>query len=214
MIEALEGIRARIVNAGGDLDRVRIVAITKTFGPDAVIAAVEAGIADVGENYAQEAVSKQRDVRELRPDLEPQWHFVGHLQRNKVKMLVPFVHTWQSIDSIALVDELVKRAPRARMFVEVNLTGEPGRGGCSWDSVHAIVEHARSGDLDVRGLMGIGPLGEPQDARPHFARLANVARELEVPELSMGMSDDLEVAIREGATVVRIGRAFFGARHR
>jgi PLP dependent protein len=159
-------------------------------------------------------VAKHLEIERTSPALDVRWHFVGHLQRNKVKMLAPFVHTWQSIDSIALVDELARRAPGARMFVEVNLVGEEGRGGCSWADAPRIVDHARASGLDVRGLMGIGPLGAPQDARPYFARLTTSAHALGLDEISMGMSEDLEVAIAEGATVVRIGRAFFGARHR
>lgn len=209
--ENLERIRTRIDHAGGDSDRVRVVAVTKLFGSDAVHAAVAAGLSDVAENYAQEARAKNEEV--LESDLpQLQWHFVGQLQRNKVKMLTSFIDLWQSVDSIALADEIAKRAPGGRILVQVDLAEEPGRGGCVWGEVEPLVTHARNAGLGVSGLMGVAPIGAPEDARSSFRRLAKTAADLGLAEVSMGMTADLEVAVQEGATMLRIGSALFGDR--
>lgn len=209
--ERLDHIRSRISHAGVDPDSVRIIAVTKKFGPDAVHAAVAAGLRDVAENYAQEARAKNDAV--LESDLpQVHWHFVGQLQRNKVKMLTSFIDLWQSVDSISLADEIAKRAPGARILVQVDLAEQPGRGGCAWDEVEGIVSHARANGLGVSGLMGVAPIGTPEEARPHFRRLTKTAADLGLTEVSMGMTADLEVAVQEGATMLRIGSALFGNR--
>lgn len=203
--------RARIEKAGGDLAHVKLLAVTKGFSTDAIRAAVAAGLGEVGENYAQEAKAKH-DELVTADESQPRWHFIGRLQKNKVRQLASFVDLWQSVDSLGLADEIAKRAPGAEILVQVDLAEEPGRGGCSWNEAPWLVEHARQAGLVVRGLMGVGPPGEPEVARPAFRRLATLANTLEVDELSMGMTNDLEVAVQEGATIVRIGRALFGQR--
>ena len=210
-------VRARIVEAGGDPSRVRVVAVTKGFEPGAVIAAARAGLLDVGENYAQELVSKAaasgRAAEEAGGEPVPlRWHFLGTVQRNKVRRLAPLVAVWQAVDRVDAGRAIARHAPGASVLVEVSQTGGPHRGGCEEDQVAGLVAALGDLGLDVRGLMTIGPPGPPDAARPGFRRLAGLGAELGLPELSMGMTDDLEIAVQEGATMVRVGRALFGPR--
>jgi pyridoxal phosphate enzyme (YggS family) len=204
-------VRERIDRAGGQ--GVRLVAVTKAFPIDAVLAALRAGVDDIGENYAQELLGKvpQLADHDVAPD-RVRWHFLGRLQRNKVRALAPHVHLWQSVDRAELGAEIAKRAPGAAVLVQVNLADEPQKGGCSWADLHALVRELGEMDLDVRGLMGVGPAGPPEAARPGFRRLVATAAELGLDECSIGMTDDLEVAVEEGSTMVRIGRDLFGPR--
>jgi PLP dependent protein len=172
---------------------------------------VASGLHDIGENYAQEARAKY-DTIAGGEQLQCRWHFIGQLQRNKVKQLAPFVSVWQTVDNERLITELANRVAGAAVFVQVNLSDDPDRGGCAWGDVAALVAQARDAGLDVRGLMGVGPSTDPEGSRPAFRRLAGVRSELELPELSMGMSGDLEVALEEGSTMVRIGSALIGPR--
>ena len=203
---ALAEVRERIARTGRAPDDVRIVAMTKGFGPEAVTAAVEAGILDCGENYAQALLAKAGEV-----PAETRWHFLGPVQRNKVKALAPLVALWQGLDREAAGEEVARRRPGAAVLVQVNLAADPGRPGCSWDEAPALVDRLRDLGLDVRGLMGVAS-PDLVEARGQFRRLASLAAQLELHELSMGMSGDLEVALEEGATTVRIGTALFGAR--
>lgn len=190
--------------------RVTVIAVTKAFGVEALRAAVAAGCRDIGENYAQELVDK---MREYGDHDRPTVHFIGRLQSNKVKMLAPVVDVWQSVDRASLVDEIARRAPGARIFVQVNATGEADKGGCDPGLVPELVETARARGLRVEGLMVVGPTdGDPQRTATAFATVAALAREVGVSELSMGMSDDLDLALDAGSTMVRIGSAIFGGR--
>lgn len=202
----VRAVRARIRSAGGDPASVRLVAVTKGFGPQVVEAVLSAGVVDVAESYAQELEAKATAVP------GPRWHFVGRLQTNKVRRLAPLVELWQSIDRPALVSELARRAPGGRALVQVNVTAERGRGGCDPHDVPVLVDQLRESAIDVAGLMAVGRAGSPERARPGFRLLAELADRLELVERSMGMSGDLEVAVEEGSTMVRIGRALFGAR--
>ncbi|HET7489104.1 MAG TPA: YggS family pyridoxal phosphate enzyme [Acidimicrobiales bacterium] len=193
----------RIVSAAGR--PVTVVAVTKGFGPGAVRAALAAGFHDVGENYAADLAAKARalsgeDVR---------WHFLGAVQRRKVRDLAPLVHLWQSVDREAAGVEIARRAPGASVLVEVDVTGAPGRVGCSFEEAPALVERLAGLGLDVRGLMAVAGIEDP---RAQFRRLARLGTGLGLPELSMGMSGDLQVAVEEGATMVRVGRLLFGPR--
>ena len=201
----MAAVRARIAAAGGE-GRVRLVAVTKGFGPEVVAAAVAAGVEDVGEAYAQELVANAPAV-----DV-PRWHFVGRLQANKVRALAGTVDLWQSVDRPRLVDEVARRAPGARVLVQVDVTGEPSKGGCPPAEVPALVERAADAGLEPQGLMAVGPLGPPEAARPGFRALVGLADRLGLAERSIGMSGDLEVAVQEGATMVRVGTALFGPR--
>jgi pyridoxal phosphate enzyme (YggS family) len=206
--DRVDAIRRRIASAGGDPEAVRLVAMTKGFGADVVRAAVAAGVADIGESYAQELVAKAPDVA----DLPVRWHFAGRLQTNKVRLLAPLVALWHSVDRSGAGAEIAKRAPGAHVLVQVNVSGEPQKGGCEPAAVAGLVGELRDRGLAVDGLMAIGPLGPPEAARPGFRRLAAMADELGLAERSMGMSDDLEVAVESGATIVRVGTGLFGPR--
>src|SRR3954470_16453766 len=190
----LDGVRERIRAAGGDVAAVTVVAVTKGFGPDAVEAAVAAGATDLGENYASELVDKWR------PGVR--WHFLGGVQRNKVAALAPLVDLWQSVDRPEEAAAIAARAGAAAVLVQVNVSGEPQKAGCGWDEVATVVADARDRGVAVRGLMGVGPAGPPEDARLPFRRLAALARTLDLPVVSMGMTADLEIAVQEGSTMV------------
>jgi pyridoxal phosphate enzyme (YggS family) len=203
----VEDIRRRVAGVGGDPDRIRIVAVTKGFGPEAVVAAVDAGIEDVGENYAQELLAKAATGPS-----QARWHFLGPVQRNKVAKLAPVVRAWHGIDRPAEADAVAGASPAAEVFVQVNVTGESTKAGCAPGDVADIVAHCRELPLDVSGLMAVGPVGDPEGTRECFRWLAQRARQLGLRELSMGMSDDFEAAVLEGATTLRLGRVVFGSR--
>jgi pyridoxal phosphate enzyme (YggS family) len=209
--ERLAVVRERIASTGARPDEVRVVAVTKGQGPDAVQAALTAGLHDLGENYAQELVAKRQAVGDVAGGCR--WHFLGHVQRNKVPVLASAVALWQAVDRVAAGREIAKRAPRASVLVQLDVSGEARKHGCSHDDVPALVEELSGLGLDVRGLMAVGPTGPPEGARPAFRQLVAMAERLDLPERSIGMSDDLEVAVSEGATMVRVGRALFGPRN-
>jgi pyridoxal phosphate enzyme (YggS family) len=205
--EGLAAVRRRIEAAGGGPDVV-VLAVTKGFGPDAIEAAAGAGCACIGENYAQELLAKLAAVSGPRPEV----HFIGRLQSRKVKALAGVVDVWQTVDRPVLVDELSKRAPGARVMVQVNVTGEEQKAGCDPVEAPALVGLARDAGLDVEGLMTIGIAGPPEGSRAGFRQLRALADRLGVRHRSMGMSEDLEVAVSEGSTMVRVGTAVFGQR--
>jgi pyridoxal phosphate enzyme (YggS family) len=209
--ERLTQLRARCAVAGdGD---VTIIGVTKGHGADAIRAATGAGLDAVGESYAQELLAKHDEL-----DLEtsgrwPDVHFIGGLQRNKVRRLAGLVDVWQSVDRADLVDEIAKRSPGGTIMVQVRLTSETTKvGGCPPAAVAAVVERAEQAGLVVLGLMGIGPFGDPEDARPGFRLLRSMVDDLGLSECSMGMSGDLEVAISEGSSMIRVGTDLFGPR--
>jgi pyridoxal phosphate enzyme (YggS family) len=207
----LADVRQQIADAGGDPDRISVLAVTKGFGPGAVVAALGAGLPAVGENYAQELVDKAAQLAaDHRPP--PQWHFIGRLQSNKVRALSEHVVCWQSVDRASLVDELGRRAPGARLMVQVNAAGEDTKGGAVPGDVPDLVARARHAGLDVAGLMTVGVLGDDAATAGAFARVSELADRLELPERSMGMSGDLSAAVRAGTTMVRVGTALFGPR--
>jgi uncharacterized pyridoxal phosphate-containing UPF0001 family protein len=192
---------------------VRLVCVTKAHGPEVAAAALAAGLADLGENYAQE-LSAKAALFTLHPPVGPvpRWHFIGQLQRNKVRLVAPHAHWWHTVDRASLADEVARRAPGAAVFVQLDLAEIPGRGGCVPAEAPALVDHARSAGLDVVGLMGVAPPGTPEDARPGFRLLVQMADDLGLEERSIGMSGDADIAVEEGATVVRIGSALVGPR--
>jgi pyridoxal phosphate enzyme (YggS family) len=203
-----ERIAAAATRAGRDPAGVTLVAATKTVPTARVREAVEAGVADLGENRAQELLAKAPGLA----DLPVRWHFLGRLQRNKVRTLAPVVGCWESIDRIALGEEIARRAPGATVLVEVNLGDEAQKGGCGPAEAGALADGLAGLGLDVAGLMAVPP--HDGDPRRWFAALRDLGARLGVRELSMGMTDDFEVAIEEGATLVRVGRALFGERGR
>jgi PLP dependent protein len=210
--DAVAAVRERVAGAarraGRDPGAVTLIGASKTVDAARIAAALDAGLTDVGENRAQELLAKAPELaRRAHP---PTWHFVGQLQRNKVASLVPWVACWHSVDRVPLGEAIARRAPGARVLVEVNLGEEASKGGCTVADAPALVEALRDLALDVDGLMTVVPVqGDP---RGWFAALRELAASLQLNQLSMGMSGDFEAAIEEGATMVRIGRAIFGAR--
>ncbi len=205
----LEEVRVRIASARGDVTSVRIVAVTKGFGPEAVEAALDAGLTEIGENYADDLVAKSLAVGAGSGAV---WHFLGAVQRNKVGRLAPVVTWWQGVGRVEEGRAIAKRSPDAKVLVQVDVAGLPGRGGCRPERVGDLVAALRHEALEVAGLMAVGPPGPPEDARPGFALVSTLADSLDLPVRSMGMSDDLEVALSEGSTMLRLGRALFGDR--
>ena len=182
------------------------MAVTKGFGPEAVDAALAAGLVDLGENYAQELVAKA-------PTLAPtagrrvRWHFIGRLQRNKVRSLAGRGACWQSVDRLELGAEIARRAPGAQVLVQVNVSDEPQKGGVpARATCRALVADLPATGLDVAGLMAVGATGGPaRPPGPASPPLRALADRLDLPVRSMGMTADLEVAVPEGATMVRVG---------
>lgn len=205
----LTEIRERIDAAGVSPDAVTVVAVTKTFSAAHVRAALGAGLVDVGENYGQELVAK-REAIPVTAD-GPRWHFIGGLQRNKVKLLAGKVDLWQTVDRMVLLNEIAKRDPGARVLIQVNTTDEDQKSGCGPDEAPELVGHGRGLGLDVAGLMTVGPTGG-DDPRPAFDRLRLLAERCEVNELSMGMTADFQLAVTCGSTMIRVGSALFGPR--
>jgi pyridoxal phosphate enzyme (YggS family) len=210
--DALGAVRERIAaaarRAGRDPADVRLVGASKTVPAERLVAALDAGLTDLGENRAQELLAKAPALAERATP--PTWHFVGQLQRNKVNGLVPWVTWWHSVDRLPLGEAIARRSPGARILVEVNLGDEAAKGGCAPEAAPRLVDALRGIGLDVAGLMTVAP--QHGDRRGWLAALRELAESLQLRELSMGMSDDFEAAIEEGATMVRVGRAIFGAR--
>lgn len=206
-------IEAACARSGRSADSVTLIAVTKGFPPAAIREAAAAGVRHFGENRVQEAQGKLPQLAGLSNAVT--WHMIGHLQTNKVKTVLELFDTIHSVDSLHLAEAISRRAlETVPVFLEVNVSGEHTKYGFSLDNLpseHAAV--AALPKLDVRGLMTVAPLADdPEQARPVFRRLRDAAASLGLRELSMGMSDDFEVAIEEGATHVRIGRAIFGER--
>ena len=210
-------VRARIAaacdRAGRDPADVTLIAVSKTHPPEAIAAAYAAGILDFGENRVQEATPKVPAARAL--GVEATWHLIGNLQRNKVAAALPLFDVIHSVDSLRLAEALNERSTAgARVLLEVNVSGETSKHGVSLEEAPDLAErigHMRH--IALLGLMTVAPIAaEPEDARPIFRRLRDLRDALGLRELSMGMTGDFEVAIEEGATFVRVGRAIFGAR--
>ena len=209
VVERWEEVRSRVAAAaqrvGRDPASVRIVAATKTVPVERIRPLVAAGCVDLGENRAQELVAKAPELGR-----EVVWHFIGPLQRNKIKPLAPWVSWWHTVDRPAVVPGIAVHAPGAAVLVEVNLAREPQKAGCDPDEVEALVSQADRAGLRVAGLMTVPPRGA--DPRPWYADLAARVAALGLNECSMGMSDDFEAAVEEGATIVRVGRVLLGER--
>ena len=200
---------------------VTLIAVTKTVGVEAIREAVDAGIRVFGENRVQEARDKIEYLRNIPEEIR--WHMVGHLQRNKAKYAVPLFDLIHSVDSAALAVDINNHADRIDkiqdILVEVKLSPEEAKHGISKEELGELLNTITAmKNLNLRGLMTIPPYSDnPGDARPYFKKLRTLRDELEgrgfhLPELSMGMSHDFEIAIEEGATIVRIGTAIFGER--
>ena len=219
-----ERIAAACQRAGRRREDVRLVAVSKTHPAEMIRAAHQAGLRDFGENRVQEAQAK----RPALADLDATWHLIGHLQSNKARPARELFQWVHSLDSMKLAERLAQvtppGTPRLPVLIEVNLGGESSKAGVQAEDVAKLAEQvAALASLELRGLMVIPPfLANPEDVRPYFQQLAALARDIasrnlpnvSMRELSMGMSHDFEVAIEEGATVVRVGTAIFGERER
>jgi hypothetical protein len=214
--ERVAEARSRIAAAAPDPSRVRLVAVTKGFGPDAVRAALSAGVTDIGENYADELVGKADALAasggEPGSGEAPRWHFLGAVQRNKVARLAPLVDCWQSVSRIEEGRAIARRRPEASILVQVDVVGGHGRNGCRPGEVAGLVTALRDEQVGVAGLMTIGPQGTPAASRSAFALVRDLATGLGLDQCSMGMTDDMDIALAEGSTMIRLGRALFGER--
>ncbi|HTX15763.1 MAG TPA: YggS family pyridoxal phosphate-dependent enzyme [Candidatus Baltobacteraceae bacterium] len=220
----LDRIRERIAAAAERARRrpeeITLVGVSKTFPPEAIVAAHELGLRHFGENRVQEFEGKQPKLAEL----DAEWHFIGHLQRNKARRAVHLFHCVDGVDSLSLAQVLESEAAaqgkRVPILIEVRLSDEPTKTGVAEANVLALAESiAPLANLRLRGLMMVPPYFEdPERARPYFRKLREIKDELSrrlgfpPPALSMGMSHDFEIAIEEGATEIRLGTALFGAR--
>ncbi len=224
LADRLAAVERRVARAATDAARdpstITLIAVGKTFPAEIVGEAVAAGATDLGENRVQETVAKKPFVPAAR------WHLIGPLQRNKAKVALETFDLIHTLDRMELADRLQKLLtehwPERRMpvLLEINVGCEPQKAGALPDDALDLLRHAQSCDrLDVRGLMAIPPWGDdPEASRPYFRDLREIRERLQqtaqvgLPELSMGMSHDFEVAIAEGATMVRVGTAIFGRR--
>ncbi len=206
--------------AGRSADSVRLIGVSKRKPVEMIRAYRRAGLRDFGENYVQEFLEKYEQLQ----DADIQWHFIGHLQRNKVKYLIDKVAWIHTVDSVALAQEIQKQAEKkdissVRCLIQVNIGKEPQKSGVLPEDLPSVLRGISDLDrVSIRGLMAIPPFLEPEELRPYhrelfrlFTEIAPMAGE-QCTELSMGMSNDFDVAIEEGATMVRVGTLLFGER--
>lgn len=209
--ESLASVHERIRRAGGDPDRITIVAVTKGFGADVCREALASGLRVLGENRVQEATKKMEEVQGA------EWHLIGHLQTNKVRLAVGRFALIQSVDSAHLVEAIARSDRAQRVLVEVNVAREAQKTGVDPGQALELIE-LTSRELDLQGLMAMAPAGG--DRTPAFQELRTMRAEAEqrigksLPILSMGMSADFEAAVRAGSTMLRLGEALFGPRPR
>jgi pyridoxal phosphate enzyme (YggS family) len=215
--ESIARLRSRITAACDRASRsageVTLIAVTKTHPVEAIEAALAGGLHDFGENRVQEAVPKIDGLREYGVDVT--WHLIGNLQRNKVAAAISRFDILHTVDSERLAEAISERAEAPiRVLIEVNVAGEASKHGVAPEDVSALAGRmARMPNIELLGLMTVAPRADdPEDIRPVFRRLREIRDGLGLRELSMGMTDDFEVAIEEGATLVRVGRAIFGTR--
>src|SRR6266511_459897 len=216
--ERLAQVRAELARRAADPGGVTIVAVTKGFGTDAIRAAAAAGIADIGENRVQEAVQKQDALRELSG---VRWHLIGHLQRNKARVVAGRFDLVHSLDSLELARELDRRSTTLqRVLLQVNVARESQKSGCAPEEAPTLARQVTAlGGLRLEGLMTLAPLTDDEDVQRRTFRGLRLLRDrikeeegVWLPTLSMGMSGDYASAAQEGATVIRLGTVLFGAR--
>jgi hypothetical protein len=208
-----ERIEKACARAHRSPDSVKLLSVTKVFGPETLVEAWEHGLREFGENYVQEMERKAQAVAALEG---ARFHLIGHLQSNKTKKAAQLFRAIDSVDSVKLAQRLDSEGTALDVMVEVKLSEEESKSGADVGEVPAIVEAVRaSRNLKLTGLMTVPPWAEDAElSRPYFARLRELGAEHHIPELSMGMSNDMEVAIEEGATWVRVGTALFGRRRK
>lgn len=214
-------IGAACSRCGRDPQSVRLMAVSKTVAPERIRQALDAGVTLLGENYVQEAREKIPSIGHV-----AEWHMIGHLQTNKVKYVVNFFDWIHSVDRLELARELDKRAGqhnrRLNVLIEVNVSGEESKSGIeATQALELVRQVSLLPNINLRGLMTMPPYSDnPENSRPYFQALRKLRDDISaagipgihMDELSMGMTDDFEVAIEEGATIIRVGRAIFGNR--
>ena len=209
IVENLASVHERITRTGRNPDEITIVAVTKGFDFRVCALAVQAGLRNLGENRVQEAVEKMDHVDGA------EWHLIGHLQTNKVRLAARRFALIQSIDSQHLVQELARVDPTQRVLVEVNVAREPQKSGVDPNAAGELIDEAAKA-LDLQGLMAMGPAdGDPTPAFAELKSLRDAAQErlgISLPILSMGMSGDFEAAVMAGSTMLRLGQVLFGPR--
>ncbi|MFN8559007.1 MAG: YggS family pyridoxal phosphate-dependent enzyme [Dehalococcoidia bacterium] len=206
-------VAAAAERAGRNPASVTLIAVSKTFPPAAIAAAVAAGVSNIGENRVQEAEAKRQALDAA--GVRPVWRLIGHLQSNKVKTALQVFDTLDAIDSLRLAETVSRHAvATVPVLIEINVAGEASKFGFTIEEAADAAERiAALPRLDVRGFMTVAPpAADPEAVRPVFRRLRELGDRCGLPDLSMGMSHDFEVAIEEGATMVRVGRAIFGER--
>jgi pyridoxal phosphate enzyme (YggS family) len=213
LVRVTERIHSACARARRDPSSVHLLAVTKVFGAEAILEAYEAGLRNFGENYVQEMERKAPIVSGLP---EARFHLIGHLQSNKTRKAAQLFASIDSIDSPKLAARLGAESHSVDVMIEVKLSEEEAKSGADPKDLHLIVEAIRAAkNLHLTGLMTVPPWSEnPELSRPYFAKLRELAGHYSIPELSMGMSNDFEAAIEEGATWVRVGTALFGKRIR
>lgn len=214
--EGVAAVRSRIAAAcarvGRSADEVTLIAVTKVFPAPAVEEAIAAGVTDIGENRVQEAREKKPEVAG-----SARWHLIGHLQSNKAKDAVRLFDVIQTVDSAALAEKIARAADGAQkrqdVLLQVNIGDESQKSGAARSEVESLARVLTAmPSLHLRGLMAIPPVGTAEEVRTYFRDLRVLRDAVGVEHLSMGMSEDFETAVEEGATLVRVGRAIFGSR--
>jgi pyridoxal phosphate enzyme (YggS family) len=211
-LDAVEERIERVVSrCGRKLDEITLLAVTKVFPASVIRDAYELGVRDFGENYVQEFQMKYPEVADLS---EARFHFIGHLQSNKAKVAGQIFHVIETVDTPKVADRLNATAKPLEVMLEVKLSEEESKSGVSPEDLPALIDSVRGcRNLRLTGLMTMPPWSDdPEPSRPYFRQLKALADRHSLPAISMGMSHDFEVAIEEGATIIRVGTALFGKR--
>lgn len=198
---------AEVVRTRSDGNAI-LLPVTKGFGVREVQAMLEVGLTKIGESYAQEILEKT----EMITDNRIAWHMIGRVQRNKVRKLSETVDLWHSVDRKELITEISKYKKNAKILIQVGMNGRSQQGGCSPENVPELIEFASNKGIDVKGLMTIGVDQDINATKNAFAGVAKLSEKVGLTEISMGMSNDFEIAIDYGATILRVGRSIFGER--
>jgi pyridoxal phosphate enzyme (YggS family) len=208
-----ERIASAAAKAGRNRGEIVLIAVTKVFPASAVREAYEVGLRDFGENYVQEFAAKHPELDDLQ---DARFHLIGHLQSNKAKLAAGLFHAVQTVDSQKIARRLNDQGRNLEVMIEIKLSAEEAKSGVDPAGLEGLVDAIRGmQNLRLAGLMTMPPWAEdPEQSRPYFARLRQLAARFRLPCLSMGMSNDFEVAVEEGATHIRVGTAIFGPRRR
>ena len=198
---------AEVVKIKSDGNAI-LLPVTKGFGVREVEAMLEVGLTKVGESYAQELLEKAKTIT----DNKLNWHMIGKIQRNKVKKLSETVDLWHSVDRKELIVEISKYKKDAKILIQVDMHDRYQQGGCSPENIPGLIEFASDKDLNVEGLMTIGVNQDVEATKNVFAEMAKLSKKMGLKEISMGMSNDFEIAIDYGATILRVGQSIFGER--